>query len=58
MANITGNNIVVFPSAKRANADTNYVKASRALSEANLIGLVNQLLETKSFVVSNSFSTS
>ena len=55
--NITGDNIVVFPSAKRANADTDYVKASRALSEANLIGLVNQLLETKSFVISSSFST-
>ena len=53
MAYITSDNITVFPSAKRANANTDYVKASRALSEQNLIGLVNQLLEVKSFVISN-----
>lgn len=53
MANIASDKIIVFPSAKRANGNPNYVKASRALSEQNLIGLVNQLLEVKSFVISN-----
>ena len=53
MANIASGNITVFPSAKRANGDATYVKESRALSEQNLIGLVNQLLEVKSFVISN-----
>ena len=52
MAYISSSKIEVFPTTKRSGD----YKSNRLMSEANLVRLVNQLLDTKSFVISNEFS--
>lgn len=53
MANFSSNNITVFPSVKRGD------QPSRNLSEKNIVGLINKLLDNSgTFVISNSVSTS
>lgn len=48
MSNINSNNIKVFPAVQRTNSPSE----SRQLSEKNLVGLVNKLLDVDSFIIS------
>lgn len=48
MSNINSNNVKVFPAVQR----TNFPSKSRQLSEKNLVGLVNKLLDVDSFIIS------
>jgi len=48
MSNIASNNIKVFPAVRRTESPAE----SRQLSEKNLVGLVNKLLDVDSFIIS------
>lgn len=50
MSNIASNSIKVFPAVRRS-GDA-FVANSRQLSEKNLVGLVNKLLDVDSFIIS------
>lgn len=47
MSNISSSNISVFPSTKRGN----YQRSARLISESNLVGIVNRLLDSDKFVI-------
>lgn len=53
MSYITTNNIEVFPSTKRVDAQ----RTSRLLVESNLVSLVNRLVDKDSFVITQEFAT-
>ena len=50
---VSSSSISVFPSTKRGNTQ----RSARLLSESNLIGLVNKLLDTDSFVITNNVNS-
>lgn len=52
MGYIASEQITVFPSTRRSG-----YPMSRMMSEANLVGIVNKFLDTKGFVITDSFST-
>lgn len=47
MSNILSTSISVFPSTKRGN----YQRSARLISESNLVGIVNKLLDSDKFVI-------
>lgn len=49
MAYINSSNIIVFPATKR---DASYQRQSRQMSEENLVGIINKLIDTNAFVIS------
>lgn len=55
MATINSNKILVFPTTTRTD---DYSKRARLMSEMSLTGLINQLTDTDSFVISQSYSAS
>ena len=52
MAYLPSTQIEVFPSTKRGS----YQKSARLLSESNLVGLINQLLDVDSFVITSAYN--
>ena len=52
MSNVLSANINVFPSTKRGN----YQRSARLISESNLVGIVNKLLDSDKFVITQNVS--
>ena len=50
MSNIASGNIVVFPATKRSE---DYIRDSRLMSEQNLVGIINHLVDRDAFCITS-----
>lgn len=54
MGNISGSNVQVYPSTRRASADNTLYREARLLSEGSVIDASNKVLDVVSYVVNDS----